>query len=186
VEDQTKRPSNRKIGVATAIAFAVGLLILVAIVLPAEFGMDPLRTGQLLGLSDMSRQPSDANIEMHMDHSNDSVEFILEPFQSLEYKYHLDESAGLVYSWRASGELYFDFHGEHAGIEDYEESFDSGDAAERRGTFVAPYPGVHGWFWENRSFEEVSLTLHASGFSTQATEYRDAGTANRSLSPVLP
>lgn len=186
MEDNTRKSSNRKIGIATASALAVGLLILVAFVLPAEFGVDPLRTGQLLGLSDMSRQPADANIEMHMNHSNDSVEFILEPFQSLEYKYHLDENAGLVYSWRATGELHFDFHGEHAGIEDYEESFDSGDASERRGTFIAPYPGVHGWFWENRSFEEVTLRLYASGFTVQATEFRDGGTADRMLNPVLP
>ncbi len=177
--------SNRKIGIATAVALAAGALILVAVVLPAEFGIDPLRTGQLLGLTEMSQSPSEANTEMHQDHSIDTIELVLEPFQSVEYKFHMDEGAALVYSWRANGELYFDFHGEHSGIEDYEESFDSGDASERRGTFVAPYPGVHGWFWENRSFEEVTLRLHASGFTTQATEYRDGGTADRTLRSVF-
>jgi len=183
--DNTTSKSKPKTGLAVIIAFVVALVILVTVILPAEFGVDPLRTGQLLGLNQLAAGSTDANITQHMDHAEDYVEFILEPFQSLEYKYHMDAGAAMVYTWRADGEVYFDFHSEDATREDYEESFDAGDAEHRQGVFVAPFPGIHGWFWENRSFDEIVLRFAASGFFREATEYRDGGTADRQLRSVL-
>ena len=43
-------PSKRAIVKATVIALAVALLILFTTVLPAEYGIDPLKTGKALGL----------------------------------------------------------------------------------------------------------------------------------------
>ncbi len=40
---------------ATLIALAVALVILFTAVLPAEYGIDPLRTGKLLGLIGLSK-----------------------------------------------------------------------------------------------------------------------------------
>ena len=44
-------PSKKAIAKATGIAFAVALVILFTAVLPAEYGIDPLKTGALLHLS---------------------------------------------------------------------------------------------------------------------------------------
>jgi hypothetical protein len=47
-------PSLRTLVTATAIALAVAAAILVAFVLPAEYGIDPLHTGRALGLTDLA------------------------------------------------------------------------------------------------------------------------------------
>lgn len=45
---------TRKILTATAVAFAAAAAILVAFVLPAEYGIDPLGSGRALGLTDLA------------------------------------------------------------------------------------------------------------------------------------
>jgi hypothetical protein len=50
----SKEPSRSKIGVATVVALVVGVVVLVTAVLPAEYNIDPLGTGRLLGLTDIS------------------------------------------------------------------------------------------------------------------------------------
>jgi hypothetical protein len=47
-------PSGRKLVIATGIAVVVALLVLVAIVWPAEYGKDPTGIGALLGIEGMS------------------------------------------------------------------------------------------------------------------------------------
>lgn len=177
---------RRKLGLATAGALGVGLLILVAFVLPAEFGVDPLKTGRLLGLTELAGGHQDAIVDQYTDHAEDYVEFILEPFQSVEYKYDMDIDTAMVFSWKADGEVYFDMHSEPAGRPpEEEESFASGDATEQRGVYIAPFTGIHGWFWENRGFEEVTVRLYSAGFYANATEWRDGSTFDRSLTPVF-
>jgi hypothetical protein len=54
-------PSIRLLASATVIAMLVAAAILMAFVLPAEYGIDPLRTGRALGLTDLasaSAQPA--------------------------------------------------------------------------------------------------------------------------------
>ncbi len=48
-------PSLRKIVAATVAALIVACVILVTVVLPAEYGIDPLGTGKALGLGDLAR-----------------------------------------------------------------------------------------------------------------------------------
>ena len=49
------KPSKSAILKATGIALAVALVILFTAVLPAEYGIDPLRTGKALGLIGLSK-----------------------------------------------------------------------------------------------------------------------------------
>ncbi|MEX0738767.1 MAG: hypothetical protein WD071_05455 [Pseudohongiella sp.] len=180
-----QKQTNRHLAVAISAAFIAAIAIFVAIILPAEFGRDPLGTGRLLGLSGVAETTADAlNTQLEV-HKTDEVEFILEPFQSLEYKYLMDQGNGLVYSWRADGELYFDLHAENITVEDYEESYAEGEAAQDMGTYEAAFNGMHGWFWENRGFDNVTLRLKTSGFYVNATEYRGGGSTDRSLTPVF-
>ena len=51
---QGEVPSLRKLLTATAIAALAAAAILVAFVLPAEYGIDPLHTGRALGLTDLA------------------------------------------------------------------------------------------------------------------------------------
>ena len=170
--------------IATAVAFGVGLLVLLVAILPAEFGSDPLGTGRLLGLTALSadENPFESQPELHRE---DYVEFVLGPFESVEYKYTLDLDASMVFSWVADGEVYYDMHAEPAGLdEEYAESFEQGNADRQMGSFHAPFAGIHGWFWENRGGRTITVRLFASGFFVDSTVFRDGGDYSRPLDPV--
>ena len=180
----TEPPSSKNIVIATAVALVVALLVLFVAILPAEFGSDPLGTGELLGLTALSRDanPFEEQLEIHR---SDFVEFVLEPFQSVEYKYRLDLDASMVFSWVADGEVYYDMHAEPAGLgAEYAESFEQGTAARQMGSFHAPFAGIHGWFWENRSLNTIVVRLYSSGFYQSSTVFRDGGTFERVIDPL--
>ena len=54
-EHLPKPPSNKSITLAIGGALTIGLLVLFAAILPAEFGIDPIGIGKLTGLTDLSR-----------------------------------------------------------------------------------------------------------------------------------
>ncbi|MBQ15423.1 MAG: hypothetical protein CMQ17_13615 [Gammaproteobacteria bacterium] len=183
-DESPQAPAARNILIASGIAFVVAMAVLFAAILPAEFGADPLGTGDLLGLTVLSRgaNPFEEQLEVHR---TDSVQFVLEPFQSVEYKYLMDLDASMVFSWVADGELYYDMHAEPAGLgEEFAESFEQGDADRRMGSFHAPFTGIHGWFWENRTLNTIAVNLYTSGFYINSTVFRDGGTYERDLEPI--
>ncbi len=182
--ESTQAPTARNILIATAIAFAVGVVVLLAAILPAEFGADPLGTGRLFGLTALSAEENPFE-EAAEPHRTDYVEFELGPFQSVEYKYTMDMDSSLVFSWTSDTEVYFDMHAEPAGLgAEYAESFEQGNADNRSGSFHAPFAGIHGWFWENRGTRTVTVRLHASGFFVDSTVFRDGGDYSRVIEPV--
>lgn len=182
--ESTQAPSPRNILIATGIAFVVGIVVLFTAILPAEFGVDPLGTGRLTGLTALSAEVNPFE-EKPEAHRTDYVEFELGPFQSVEYKYTMDLDAPMVFSWAADGEVYYDMHAEPAGIgEEGAESFEQGNSDNRSGSFHAPFAGIHGWFWENRSSRTVMVRLYASGFFVDSTVFRDGGDFSRVIDPV--
>lgn len=183
--DPGNSPSAKSIITASVIAFVVAILVLVTTIMPAEFGADPLGTGELLGLTALSR--TDAPIEAQADvYKTDTVEFILEPFQSVEYKYLMDLDASMVFSWVADGAVYYDMHAEPAGLgAEYAESFEQGNADRQSGSFHAPFTGIHGWFWENRSGRTLSVRLYTAGFYVNGTVFQDGSSYERELSSTV-
>lgn len=175
------KPSTRRLVLATLGAILVAALVLVVAVLPAEYGIDPLGTGQKLGLLELSQnsgviEPQDADFKL------DTVEFFLGPFESIEYKYRLNQGASMVYAWSANAELLYDFHAEPDGApEGYAESFDQQRATASRGTYHAPFSGIHGWFWENRTQQDVTVRLWTSGFYTEGLVISSSGEVPRPL-----
>ncbi|WP_425410019.1 transmembrane anchor protein [Hyphococcus sp.] len=53
--EPSELPSTARLLKSTAIALAMALVILVTVVLPAEYGVDPTRVGSVLGLTEMGR-----------------------------------------------------------------------------------------------------------------------------------
>ena len=49
--DVNELPSSKQLLKSTIIAFLAAIVILVTVVLPAEYGIDPTRVGRLLGLA---------------------------------------------------------------------------------------------------------------------------------------
>ncbi|GIT39506.1 MAG: hypothetical protein Ct9H300mP8_07020 [Gammaproteobacteria bacterium] len=153
-------PTTKTIFIATGISFSIAVAILIVAVLPAEFGIDPLGAGKRLGLLDLyaagselvSSRPQTKNYLSH------DIDIPLSPFESMEFKYRLESGAGMVYTWKGpSGEVLFDFHGEADDAEPGEASFyETGRKRYSSGTFVAPFTGNHGWFWENRGAKSSS------------------------------
>lgn len=95
---------------------------------------------------------------------DDTVNVTIPAGQGLEYKLYLNEGAHLAYNWTATGDLFYDFHGERAG--DTSGDFTShatGTATADAGNFTAPFTGTHGWFWENESDGDIVVTLRTRG-----------------------
>ena len=168
----------KRVALATVAAFLAASGAFVTFVLPAEFGVDPTGVGRALGLLGLAGAPP---LDAHRTETAFAAEtrvFELAPFESVEIKYDLVGGDGLVYAWRADGEVVFDLHAEPTGADpDTAESFAQGRGMRDSGTYVAPYEGIHGWFWENRTTETLTVTLRLAGFATGATEYKDGDVA---------
>jgi len=166
---------QRQILFSALASLLAAALLLFTMVLPAEFNLDPLGTGARLGLLGMSQPEATALTQHSQPLTRHSIEFTLAPFESVEYKYELNAGASLVYEWRAEQLLTFDMHGQYENSEEAI-TFTAGKALIDQGTFIAPFKGIHGWFFENRSMQPVTVTLSTSGFFTSGMEFRDGFT----------
>jgi hypothetical protein len=110
----------------------------------------------------------------------DTVEIRLRPGKSVEYKYHVQDSGGFVYAWKADGNVIYDFHGQPDGkpAEDsrsYDKRDRGAETDRANGAFTAPFTGVHGWYFENAGEKEIVVTLTAAGFFDRAEQFMDKG-----------
>lgn len=95
----------------------------------------------------------------------DTVVITVPPGSGLEYKFQMNKNAKLGYAWATNGaKLYFDFHGEPAGdTTGYFKSYKEKTDTKSNGELVAPFTGVHGWYWENNTKAAVRVTLKTKG-----------------------
>lgn len=157
-------------------AILASALLLVTVILPAEYGIDPLRVGKLFGISGMS------NAASMVANSEDSARellrhtttFSLEPFESLEIKYQMQERETLLYSWESSSaDLLYELHSEPMDAEPgYADSYERARSPARSGLYQAQYDGIHGWFFENRDLATTTVSLTASGFFSKIYLFR--------------
>jgi len=189
--NQVQAPSKQAIAKATGIALAVALVILFVAILPAEYGIDPLKTGHALHLTDLAKAteskaeskpavgarpvaaPAGIYTTQPANYKTDSEDLSLMPGEGVEIKYHMQKGAGMVYSWKATAPVAFEFHGEpdNKPNKDYFESYQLNDQAgsdHAYGSFIAPSTGIHGWFWENKGKKEVQIHLVTAGFYDSA------------------
>ena len=183
-------PSGRAIAKATLIALAIALLLLFGAVLPAEYGIDPLKTGRLLKLTGIAESDTTAGgratpVKAGLyrlepgTYKVDTEDIALHPNEGFEIKYHMQKGATIVFAWKADGPMQFEFHGEpdQKPKPDYFESYLLDNKVGREqfyGSFTAPSTGVHGWFWQNKTKKDVRMHLSVSGFFDTAKMY-DAG-----------
>ena len=189
-----------RIAVAAGAAILVAGLILVAIVLPAEYAVDPLGTGARLGLLDLgvvgqqvealnsaasTTVPGQAAIIVGQERpfTRETVDFVIAPGEGMEYKYRLEKGEALLYSWKATAAVNYELHAEpDGGPRGYAQSYEKRDATqEASGTLNAPFSGIHGWFWENKTGQPVTVTLQSAGFYNLAHEFRSTGVTNKNF-----
>ena len=167
-------------GRATLWAVIAAAVILVTVVLPAEYGIDWTGSGRVLGLTAMGKgktapAPTTAGAQQRYDTEStrafriDSIDVTLAPNAEIEYKAVLAEGDSILFDWDAGGvEVKFDFHGEPAaGPEGMFLTFRKGASARSAGTLRAPFTGTHGWYWKNSANSPVVIKLRVTGFHSE-------------------
>ena len=173
-------PSVARLARAIAVAVVAAVVILVIAVLPAEYGIDPTGIGEAAGLLRPPASAIDMSIPVTAEaaatvtrsdvaYRSDEMTLTLKPGEGAEIKATMTRGGSYVFSWMVEGgTVEFDMHGEHTDGSGGEASYAKGEeASSGHGTFHAPFDGRHGWFWQNLTWEPVTVKLKTSGFYTR-------------------
>jgi hypothetical protein len=185
-------PSSAKLLKSTAIALAVAAVILVTIVLPAEYGVDPTGIGRVLGLKEMgeikmrlaaeaetaapaANTPAGASAITPTATSapsapasadtgrSDVTVSVIAPGAAREIKLVMRKDARAMFSWSTDrGVVNYDTHADAPGIRYHNYAKGTAIRADS-GSLTAAFDGQHGWFWRNRGTDTVTVTLRTRG-----------------------
>jgi len=213
---QDALPSSRKLARSTAIAAAVAALLLITVVMPAEYGVDPTGVGRLLGLKEMGEIKVQLAKEAAADAEatraaasnapavgatasaapatpavpppaasavaptptpapgasvrTDEISVTLRPNEGKEVKLAMRQGARVNYTWSTDrGVVNYDTHADRTAppaIKYHGYAKGQGKRSDE-GVLVSAFDGMHGWFWRNRTSQDVTVTLRTNG------EYRE-------------
>ena len=196
-------PSTRKLVRSTVIALLTAIGLLVTVVMPSEYAVDPTGVGRALGLTQMGElkiilaqealadaappqaiapapapapqiaqiqpaalpatQPAAATAPAL---KTNQMTVTLKPGEGTEIKLEVLKGKSVSYEWTAvGGPVNFDTHGEpYNGEKGYFHSYSKGKQVKSdKGEFTAIFDGTHGWFWRNRSNNDVTIALKTNG-----------------------
>jgi len=196
-------PSTRKLLRSTVIALLTAVGLLVTVVMPSEYAVDPTGVGRALGLTQMGElkiilaqealadatppqavapapapAPQVAQIQSAALPAaqpaaaptpalkSNQMTITLKPGEGTEIKLEMLKNKTVSYEWTAAGGLVnYDTHGEpYNGEKGYFHSYGKGKQVKGdNGEFTAIFDGTHGWFWRNRSNNDVTISLKTSG-----------------------
>lgn len=172
---QIIRISNAALIKYTIFSLVFAAVILFTIILPAEYNIDPTGIGHKLGLTVFHNAKADTSDLQNTSEVSDKlksdteiieiIEIIIPAGLGVEYKFVMAQYQKLEYEWITdSSELYFDLHAEPEGdTTGYFESYAIATLSEIKGSFTAPFSGVHGWYWKNSSDLPVTVQLIVKG-----------------------
>ena len=192
-------PSRKKLLIGSAAALGVAAVAVVGFVLPAEYGIDPTGIGGALGITKLS-EPGLSEEQIRGNKRvgvltlseqppateawTDRWQITLRPYEAIELKYTLAEKAPLDFSWTATGPLYYDMHSHpFDGGDTLTETYSLDTKAQMHGRYVAQFTGLHGWYWQNRTMSDVTLTVQAAGTITGSTLFEMGVPTERELTP---
>lgn len=221
--DPSELPSTGRLLKSTGIAAVVAGALLVFVVLPAEYGVDPTGAGSLLGLTEMGRIKMQLAEEAALDQAglaatspeastpspeptpseqaapnpaippaaattapsalpasapqtatavaSDESVFTLAPDEGFEIKLVMVKGAKAKFEWFTDGPgVNYDTHADGAGVS-YHGYGKGTNTPRQEGELVAAFDGSHGWFWRNRTDQDVKITLRTSGEYTEVKQY---------------
>ena len=169
-------PSKKVLNRATLVAVAVAAVLLVTVVLPAEYGVDKTGVGRLLGLTEMGRMKRAAAEEAtetpavstgtldYQAGQSAELQVPLAPGEGREVKASMRAGGKMQYVW-SSGELpvHYELHGEpRGGAKGEYSSYKSAVSKGEQGDFTAPMEGTQGWYWRNDTPMPVVVTVKAT------------------------
>jgi hypothetical protein len=109
--------------------------------------------------------------EYTTDYRTDAIDIPLGPLEELEYKLGLNEGDSIVYQWDAvdlkdPALLYAEFHGHTEPVNNVGDLmfYRKATGATERGTLVAPFTGIHGWYLRNDTEAPIVVRLKVAGF----------------------
>jgi hypothetical protein len=165
---------------ATLLAAAVAAVLLVLVVLPAEYGIDPTGIGRATGLfrapvAEAEPLPEGAGgagaragslFKSATPFRSDEMSITLAPGEGAEIKAQMNAGERLVFSWTSSGGgVDVDMHGEAVDKAGGDRSYWADEfQTSGHGALEAPMAGNHGWFWQNLNDGPVTITVKTSGF----------------------
>jgi len=194
-------PSTRKLVRSTVIALLTAVGLLVTVVMPSEYAVDPTGVGRALGLTQMGElkiilaqealadaappqaaAPAPAPLVAQVQPiakpvaqpaptptsalKTNQMSVTLKPGEGTEIKLEVLKGKSISYEWTAvGGPVNFDTHGEpYNGEKGYFHSYSKGKQVKSdKGEFTAIFDGTHGWFWRNRSNNDVTIALKTTG-----------------------
>ena len=186
-------PTTPQLLRSTAIAIAAAAVLLVTVVLPAEYAVDPTGVGKMLGLTQMGeikqQLASEAEAEVGRAEApsmvastaepdvapaaspqepateawRDVVTLTLAPDEAAEIKLTMKKGEVAPYEWTASPG-HVNSDLHADGAGGLFTSYRKGRAETRdAGELTADFDGAHGWYWRNRSGVSVEVTLRTNG-----------------------
>lgn len=180
-------PSSKQLVRSTILAAISALVLLVAVVLPAEYGIDPTGIGRVLRMTEMGNIKQQLAAEAAADAAQpaakaavaeaskapaqaaapkidwrDQMAVTLTPGEGTEIKLKMVLGAKAQYSWVVEGgEVNFDTHGDGPGKSI---SYEKGRGVSfDDGVLEAAFTGNHGWYWRNRGKSNVKVILRTRG-----------------------
>lgn len=185
-------PTTGRLLRSTAMALGVAATLLVTVVLPAEYAMDPTGIGRLLGLTEMgavkmaiareaeqeasaeaapavaasapviNAQATPAPAEKASVAKSEEMTLTLAPGQGVEIKAKMRKGASVTYVWVTDGPK-LNFDTHGDGAGISYHGYGKGSESRSKGVLTAAFDGSHGWFWRNRAGEPVKVTLKVTG-----------------------
>ena len=194
--NRSELPSSKQLLISTVSAMIIAAVLLVTVVLPSEYGIDPTRIGGVLGLTQMGEIKMNLAAEAKADREaataqpasvpantvppkasnaastttaaakTDEMTVTLKPGEAAEIKLEMTKGATVKYEWAATGGVVN--HDTHGdNAQKQFISYKKGTGvAADTGDLIADFDGSHGWFWRNRGQSEVTVTIKASGAYT--------------------
>lgn len=195
--DASELPSTGRLLKSTGIAVVVASALLVTVVLPAEYGVDPTRVGSLLGLTEMGRIKMQLAAEAEAEEAGLAVAATTpaavtttapatpagttpapngQRTDETVITLAPDQGAEIKLVMEEGTRVDFTWTSSGGAV-----NFDThadrpgtpyhgyGKGSEQRveGELVAAFTGSHGWFWRNRTGEPVTITLQTTGAYTE-------------------
>ena len=188
-DNDDKQISKKKLLTYFGIAYLSAAALLVAAVLPAEYGIDPFGIGKLTGINNLNEKKAQ-NVEsvlLTRDEITEGIGFAqdkpfktetlridLEDIGELEHKLIMKKGETIVFSWEVEGEtpnkgVYFDFHGHPPTAntkfpQGSAQSFIKGEQPSGHGSLTAPFDGYFGWYFLNIEERPIAINIEVSGF----------------------
>jgi len=160
--------STRSLTKHIFLAILLASTVLITVILPAEYNIDPTGIGEKLGLTKLAPENNVMTLATTADSSGqnkDEITVIVPPQRGVEFKFSMNQYDKMAYSWQSdNGVIYHDLHGEPKGdTTGYFESYTITTAEKMEGSFTAPFAGSHGWYWKNTTDKAITINLSTSG-----------------------